>query len=154
MHIKNIRDRIRGIFHLHDSPNKLALASAVGVFIAFSPTIGLHTISCLLFAWMFRLSKLVVFTAATLVNNPWTMVPLYGFCLWFGIQITGTTTAVPDIAWKTLTFSSAYHILRPYLWPFVAGTVVVGTAAAVISYFFIYWAVVRHRRGMDAEKTG
>ena len=150
--MKNIRDRIRGIFHLHDSPSRLALAFAVGVFIAFSPTVGLHTISCFLFAWMFRLSKIVVLSAA-FINNPWTIVPLYGFCLWFGIKITGATIAVPDIAWQTLTFTSAYDILRPYLWPFVAGTVVVGAAAAVISYFFIYWAVVRHRRGMHEEKT-
>ena len=99
---------------------------------------------------MFRLRKLVVFTAAFL-NNPWTMVPLYGFCLWFGIKITGSMIEAPDIAWKSLTFTSAYDILRPYLWPFVAGTVVVGAAAAVLSYFFIYWAVVRHRRGMNSE---
>jgi uncharacterized protein (DUF2062 family) len=150
--MKNIRDRIRGIFHLHDSPNRIALAFAVGVFIAFSPTIGLHTISVFVIAWMFRLSKIVVFSAAC-INNPWTVVPLYGFCLWFGIKITGAMTAAPDIAWRTLTFSSAYHVLRPYLWPFVAGTIVAGAVAAVISYFFIYWAVVRHRRGMDeAEK--
>jgi uncharacterized protein (DUF2062 family) len=148
--MKNIRDRIRGIFQLNDSPNKLALAFAVGVFIAFSPTVGLHTISCFVFAWMFRLSNIVVLTAA-LINNPWTIVPLYGFCLWFGIKLTGTMTTTPDIAWQTLTFSSTYHILRPYLWPFVAGTVVVGTAAAIISYFFIYWAVVRYRRGRDSE---
>jgi uncharacterized protein (DUF2062 family) len=150
--MKNIRDRIRGIFQLDDSPNKLALAFAVGVFIAFSPTIGLHTISCFVFAWMFRLSKVVVFTAA-FINNPWTMVPLYGFCLWFGFKITGMMIATPDIAWQSLTFSSAYDILRPYLWPFVAGTLVAGAAAAIISYFFIYWAVVRYRRGRDGEKT-
>jgi len=152
--MKNISDRIRGIFHLNYSPNKLAAASAVGVFIAFSPTIRLHTISCLVLAWMFRLSKLVVFTTATIVNNPWTMVPLYGFCLWFGIKITGSMIETPDIAWQSLTFSSAYHILRPYLWPFVAGTVVAGTIAAILSYFFIYWAVVRYRRERDSEKTG
>jgi uncharacterized protein (DUF2062 family) len=98
------------------------------------------------------LSKLVVFTAA-FVNNPWTMVPLYGSCLWFGIKITGSTIITPVIAWQTLTFSSAYHILRPYLWPFVAGTVVVGAAAAILSYFFIYWAVVRYRRGTNDEKN-
>ena len=147
-----IRDRIRSLFQLNDSPNKLATSFAVGVFIAFSPTIGLHTISCLVFAWMFRLSKLVVFTAAFL-NNPWTMIPLYGFCLWFGIRITGAMTAAPDIAWQSLTFSSTYHILRPYLWPFVAGTVVLGAVAAIISYFFTYWAVVRYRRERDSEKT-
>jgi uncharacterized protein len=152
--MKYARDRIRSLFQLNDSPNKLAAASAVGVFIAFSPTIGLHTISCLVLAWMFRLSKLVVFTTATFVSNPWTMVPLYGFCLWFGIKITGSMIETPDIAWRSLTFSSAYHILRPYLWPFVAGTVVAGTIAAIVSYFFIYWVVVRYRRERDSEKTG
>jgi uncharacterized protein (DUF2062 family) len=151
--MRYIRDRIRSLFQLNDSPNRLALAFAVGVFIAFSPTIGLHTLSCLVFAWMFRLNKLVVFTAAFL-NNPWSMVPLYGFCLWFGIKITGSMIETPDIAWQSLTFSSAYHILRPYLWPFVAGTVVAGTIAAILSYFFIYWAVVRYRRERDSEKTG
>ncbi len=147
-----IRDRIRSLFQLNDSPNKLATSFAVGVFIAFSPTIGLHTISCLVFAWMFRLSKLVVFTAAFL-NNPWTMVPLYGFCLWFGIKITGSMIETPDIAWQSLTFSSAYDILRPYLWPFVAGTIVAGAAAAIISYFFVYWAVVRYRRERDSDRA-
>lgn len=150
--MKNIRDHIRGIFQLNDSPNMLALAFAVGMFIAFSPTIGLHTISCFALAWMFRLNKIVVITAAC-INNPWTVVPLYGFCLWFGIKITGTMTAMPDIAWQSLTFSSAYHILRPYLWPFVAGTIVAGAAAAIISYFFIYWAVVRYRQARNDEKT-
>jgi uncharacterized protein (DUF2062 family) len=148
----NIRDRIKSLFRLNNSPNMLATSFAVGIFIAFSPTIGLHTISCLFFAWMFRLSKLVVFSAA-FVNNPWTMVPLYGSCLWFGIKITGSTIVTPVIAWQTLTLSSAYHILRPYLWPFVAGTVVVGAAAAILSYFFIYWAVVRYRRGTNDEKN-
>jgi hypothetical protein len=151
--MKYVRDRIRSLFHLNDSPTKLATSFAVGVFIAFSPTIGLHTVSCLFIAWMFRLRKLVVFTAAFL-NNPWTMVPLYGFCLWFGIKITGSMIETPDIAWQSLTFTSAYHILRPYLWPFVAGTIVVGAAAAVLSYFFIYWAVVRHRRDRDSESPG
>ena len=101
-----IRDRIRSVFQLKDSPHKLASAFALGIFIAFTPTIGLHTVSCLFLAWLFRLSKLVVLTAA-FVNNPWTIVPLYGFCLWFGIKITGTMAATPDIAWQALTFSSA-----------------------------------------------
>jgi len=142
---KYIRDRIKNVLQLNDSPNRLALAFALGVFIAFSPTLGLHTISCLVLAWMFRLSKLVVLTA-TFVNNPWTVVPLYGFCMWFGIKITGSTIATPDIAWHALTLSSAYDILKPYLWPFIAGTTVVGFAAAVISYFIIYWAACRYRK--------
>ena len=143
--MKYIRDRIRSIFHLNDTPNKLASAFALGVFIAFTPTIGLHTISCLFFAWVFRLSKLVVLTAA-FINNPWTIVPLYGFCLWFGIKMTGSDTTTPHIAWHEITYSNAYLILKPYLWPFVAGTLVIGAVAAIISYGLIYWAVIQHRK--------
>lgn len=143
--MRYIRDRIRSLFQLNDSPNKLALAFAVGMFIAFSPTIGLHTISCLVFAWMFRLNKLAVFTAA-FVNNPWTMVPLYGFCLWFGMKITGGDMTTPHIAWNELSFRNAYFILKPYLWPFVAGTLILGVVAAIVSYFLIYLAVKRFRK--------
>jgi len=149
--MKYIRDRIRSLIQLNDSPNQLASAFALGVFIAFTPTIGLHTISCFVFAWMFRLSKIVVLTAA-FVNNPWTIVPLYGFCLWFGIKITGNDVTRPDIAWQALTVTNAYHVLKPYLWPFVAGTIVVGGAASIISYFVMYWAVVRYRQRKDTAQ--
>ena len=139
-----IKDRIRSIFQLNDPPHKLAIAFALGIFISFSPTLGLHTISGLLIAWLFRLSKIVVLSAA-FINNPWTIVPMYGFCLWFGMKITGSHIAVPVIAWKEIGFADLFRILEPYLWPFVAGTVVIGLIAGVISYFVIYWAVVRYR---------
>ncbi|HUJ18281.1 MAG TPA: DUF2062 domain-containing protein [Nitrospirota bacterium] len=145
MPIKYVRDRIRRIFKLDDSPSQMAAAFALGVFIGFSPTFGLHTISCLLLAWLFRLSKLVVFTGA-LINNPWTVVPLYGFCLWFGLKITGADIAAPVIAWNELTFRNAYEVLMPYLWPFVAGTVIIGAVAAGVAYVVIYWAVIRYRK--------
>jgi len=143
--MKYIRDRIRSIFHLNETPNRLASAFALGVFIAFTPTLGLHMISSLFFAWVFRLSKLVVLTGA-FVNNPWTMVPMYGFCLWFGMKITGSNVTTPQIAWTELTLSNAYVILKPYLWPFVAGSLVAGVSAAAISYGIIYWAVIRYRK--------
>lgn len=150
--MKYLRERIKSLLKLDDSPGQLASAFAVGVFIAFTPTIGLHTLSCLLLAWMFRLSKLVVFTGA-FINNPWTMVPLYGFCLWFGIKITGNSIDVPAIAWNELTFRTAYDALAPYLWPFIAGTLVLGAAAAVMAYFAMYWAIVRYRR-KEVELSG
>ncbi len=142
---KYIQDRIHALVKLDDPPHKLALAFALGVFIAFSPTIGLHMITCLVVGWMFRLNKLVIITAS-FINNPWTIVPLYGFCVWFGIKITGDDAAVPRIAWDQLTFSNTYIVLKPYLWSYVAGTLIVGTVAAVISYFLFYWAVIRFRK--------
>ena len=130
---------------LDDPPHKLALAFALGIFIAFSPWIGFHVISCILFASLFRVSKFVVVTAA-FVNNPWTIVPMYAFCIWLGMKVTGDTMAVPHIAWNELTLTSMYAILKPYLWSYLAGTIIVSTVAGVVSYFFFYWAVVHYRK--------
>lgn len=140
-----IKDRIRAILKLDDPPRKLALAFALGVFVAFTPTIGLHIVTCIALAWTFRLSKFVILTAS-FINNPWTMVPLYGFCIWFGVKITGADVAVPRIAWNDLSLTNAYGILKPYLWPYVAGTLLVGAVAAVASYFLFYGVVIRYRK--------
>jgi uncharacterized protein (DUF2062 family) len=139
------RERIRALLELDDPPHKLALAFAIGVFIAFSPTIGLHIASCFLLAWMFRVSKVVVLSAS-FINNPWTVVPLYGFCTWFGIKITGNDAPVPHIAWNELTISTVYVTIKPYLWSFLVGTLTLGTAAAFLSYFVFFWLVVRYRK--------
>ncbi len=140
-----IRDRLHAVVKLDDPPHKLALAFALGIFIAFTPTLGLHIISCLILAWVFRLSKIVILTAS-FINNPWTIVPLYGFCIWFGMKITGSTIDVPQIAWNDLTFLNTFEALKPYLWAYVAGTLVLGTIAAILSYFLFYCAVLRYRQ--------
>lgn len=142
---KYIKERLRSIITLNDPPHKLALAFALGVFVAFSPTIGFHILTCLVLGWLFRLNKLVILTAS-FINNPWTIVPLYGFCIWFGLKITGHNSPAPHIAWNELTFSNSFRILKPYLWSYVAGTLILGTFAAVISYFLFYGIVVRYRK--------
>lgn len=142
--MKYFSDRIRAVLELDDPPDRIALAAAIGIFIAFTPTLGLHTISCLLLAWAFRVSKFVALTSS-LVMNPWTMVPLYSFCLWFGIRITGGEFAAPAIAWNELTFSGFFSVVRPYLWPLVAGTLSIGTVSALVSYVVVYRAVLRFR---------
>lgn len=140
-----IRDRIKSILKLNEPPHRLALAFALGVFVAFTPTIGLHLITCLILAWAFRVSKFVVITAS-FINNPWTIVPLYGFCLWFGLKITGDGGAAPAIVWSDLSLTNFYVVLKPYIWPFVAGTLIVGTFASLISYFIFYYIARRYRR--------
>lgn len=145
-----LKDRIRALFTLKDPPHRLALAFAAGVFIAFNPLIGLHTLMAVAIIGAFRLNTVVLFTGA-FINNPWTMVPLYAFCLWFGIHITGSDIATPDIPWSEIGMAELFTLLKPYLWPFVAGTLAVGTAAAVVSYFLFSWTVKRYRRiaGLD-----
>ena len=66
------------------SPHKLALTCTLGVFIGISPLIGLHTVMTILFGWMFALSIPAIFAVSVLINNPWTMVPVYSLDHLFG----------------------------------------------------------------------
>ena len=68
-----IKTKFHQILSIDGPPHGISLAFAVGIFIAFSPTIGLHTISAVAAAWFFKLN-LAVIIAGTLVNNPWTIV--------------------------------------------------------------------------------
>ncbi len=140
-----LQERVRTIMKFDDPPHKLAAAFALGVFIAFSPWLGFHVISAVALAWIFRLNKVVVITAS-FINNPWTIVPMYAFCLWAGIKITASDAAVPEIAWGSLGIRKLYDLLLPFLWPYIAGTIAVGTVAAVMAYVVFYWAVRRYRR--------
>lgn len=58
--------------------HKFALSCCIGAYIAFSPFIGLHTIMVFLFSWLFALNTATMFAVSFLINNPWTMVPVYG----------------------------------------------------------------------------
>ena len=58
--------------------HKFALSCCTGVYIAFSPFVGFHTIMVFLFSWLFALNAAIMFSVSLFINNPWTMVPVYG----------------------------------------------------------------------------
>jgi len=145
-----IKEKLHQILHLGDSPQRTALAFAVGVFIAFSPTYGLHFVTALLCAWAFRLN-LVALMAGNLVNNPWTFVPIVAGSIWVGLLLdpVGPPPNIDWIAFKSLLLVDKFRILwdhfYPYLVPFVVGHVLLGTIGAIIGYILLYQAVVRFR---------
>lgn len=135
-----LKDRLRDILSLKDSPHRLALAFALGVFIGISPLLGLHTILGISVAWIFRLNRIVTITGV-FVTNPWTIVPIYTFSAWVGAKCLGIKNIIPKIDWTHLTFTYLLREFRPLLMPFVLGTALVGFISAVIGYFIIYHAV-------------
>ncbi|MFI5303954.1 MAG: DUF2062 domain-containing protein [Nitrospiria bacterium] len=140
--IDKIKDKFREVLHLNDSPRKIALAFAIGVFIAFSPILGFHTIMVLLVAWLFRLNPVALFAGA-FVNNPWTFTPLYGFCLWFGVYLYGGTSAFPQVSWEHLSFLRFIENLKPFIGPFFLGTTIIGIVFSILSYLFSYLLICR-----------
>ncbi|MBI4683870.1 MAG: DUF2062 domain-containing protein [Nitrospirae bacterium] len=135
-----LRDRLRGILRIKDTPHRLAIAFAVGVFIGMSPLLGLHTVLGIALAWIFRWNKIVTMTGV-FVTNPWTIVPIYTFSTWVGAKCLGVTNIIPDIDWSNIRFVSILSELESLLIPFILGTTLVGLISAILGYFIIYSAV-------------
>lgn len=155
------RDKFRGIFLTKDTPHRIAIAFALGVFMGISPLLGLHYIGGFFFAWIFRLNKLVTFIGVS-VSNPWTIVPISSFCVWVGKKLIGIKQVLPEVDWKSVTLTNIIsrftdidnfiHLsnrLTPFLVSFFVGSFVVCTFAAIASYFIIRTLVIRYRKTQD-----
>ena len=138
------KDRFRQIFYVNDTPHRIALTFALGVFIGISPFLGIHTVGAFFLAWLLGLNRFVA-VAGVYVTNPWTIVPIYSFGLWIGLKITGTHQILPDIDWRHASLLSLIGELKHLIVPFFVGTITLGIVAAVVSYFVVYGAVKKYR---------
>ncbi len=136
------RDKIRGILEVRDTPHRIATSFALGIFWGISPLLGLHMIGAFLTAWLLGLNRFVA-VAGAWVLNPWTVIPVYSFSLWFGAKLIGIKEILPDIDWNNITFMYLVNELKHLIAPFIIGTFTVAAIAAVISYFIIHRAVKR-----------
>ena len=154
--IKKVKQQFKQLLHLNDTPHRIAIAFALGVYIAFSPLIGLHTGMVFLFAWLFRLNTIALLVGS-LLNNPWTFGPIFGSCLWlglklYGMEFNGIKRTIPPIDWQQLTMMNFISQLKPYLIPFVLGTTLVGVIASVIAYFLANYLITQYRQVRTAKQ--
>lgn len=136
---ESIKTRFKHITSLNEPPRRLSLAFAVGVFIAFSPTFGLHTLSAFAAAWLFELNVAVII-AGTLINNPWTFVFVYGSSICFGSFVLGITAACYPEGFEK---EALIGYLKDIPLPFITGTIILGVIAALLSYFIFYAILIR-----------
>ena len=140
-----LRERLRIICCIKDSPHRISLAFATGVFIGMSPFLGIHTVLGILVAWLLRLNKLATIIGVY-VTNPWTIIPIYTFSTWIGMKFLGIGMIIPEVDWKHMTLSRILNEFSPILKPFFFGTLLIGTLSAILSYIVIY-KIVKRRNG-------
>jgi len=158
MPLARFKELIYKVLHLGDSPHRTALAFAVGLFIAFTPTYGLHTASALFCAWAFRLN-LVALLVGAFVNNPWTILPIIGASMAVGLLLV-PVGAMPPIDWNDFAsrmlwdqFHMLWEQFRPYLIPFVLGHTLLGIIASGVGYVVVHTAIIRFREHQARAKA-
>ena len=137
------RASFRRLLAIDDPPERTALAFSIGVFIAFSPFLGLHTIMATAIAFLFRFNKIAIYTG-TFINNPiLTLVPIIIASYAVGAFILGRPLSIPDEGLELLKnpriLSGDYYRLLfvqswNIVWPFSVGGMVLSVVCSLLAY--------------------
>ena len=148
------RVRLLNILLTADTPKRTAAAFAFGVFLSFSPLLGLQILLGFGGAHLFRLSRVAMF-AGLCTNLPWIMVPWYAFTTLlaaeaFGVEIRDDLTSALDRLlalpiYQLQFWSTAVDILTPFFWAFLIGPTIGAAIVGAVTYVVVVRSITATR---------
>jgi uncharacterized protein (DUF2062 family) len=157
---------IYDILGVDDTPHRVALGVAVGIFITFMPLIGFQMGLIVLLSTLLRANKVVGVPLAWITNPAtlWLFVPGY----WLGCVALGARYDAA-VLWSALTAAFGIHgaglserftclvvALSQIVWPLFVGSSIVALPLGVASYFLTLRGIAwyhRHRERLEAERA-
>jgi len=84
----SFRQMYRKLLQLDDTPHSIALGAALGMFITFTPTVGIQVLIVLILSMVVRFNR---FAAIVLIylSNPVTIIPIYYADYVIGLFVQG-----------------------------------------------------------------
>jgi len=152
------------ILRARNRPRRTAFATALGVFLAFSPFVGLHLVAGFFLARLLKLNAVIVLVTA-LIHNPWTMVFIHLAALFVGdLVLTGGDLAVLDsfqaFPWHDLGLTTLFDgdfwtlngpFLLDILWPFFLGSLLMSVGFSLTAYHLTLRFIARKQTVEVAE---
>lgn len=141
------------VLSLDDTPHRIALGVAIGVFVAWTPSIPAQMVSVLALSWLLRANKLVGLPFVW-ISNPVTIIPIYGPNLLLGQWILGKPVGNFNALYDAMHFETGlidttqlwWSAIRPILIELWVGSLIVATVLGVLTYFAMYRVIVVWRR--------
>jgi uncharacterized protein (DUF2062 family) len=154
-----LRQTGRVLLRVEDTPDRVALAFGIGLFIAFFPLLGIHTLLALALAVLLRLNRVAILAGAW-TNNPWTLAPMFAAGTLLGCLLLGVSPAsLSEVDWSLhgrAFYESLFSGFRPLLLPFVLGNLALGVVAGGAG-FVVLRSFLRQRRragAVDSHSAG
>jgi len=128
------------LFRLNNTPQEIALGTAIGVFIGILPFYGFHTLLVLLVIAFIRPVNKIAVLAGTNISLP----PTLPFITWTAYDIGRLILqkGYPPLCWadfKNISFES----IRYRFYPLLIGSLILGLILAAVFYFMTYFIVKR-----------
>jgi len=140
------------VLHIDDTPHRIALGVGIGMFVTWTPTIGLQMILVVALSWLLGANK-IVGVPFVWISNPFTIVPIYYPNYLVGRAILQSNCPAPDFVKAARAGGSVVNRMQVWwtetcnaLAPLWVGSILVGLVIGVLSYGLIYYAVVKYRK--------
>ncbi len=141
--MRRIKDLIKKLLHIEDTPERTALAYSVGIFLGFSPFLGFHTLLGIAIAFLFKLNRVAVLLGAW-SNIPWWLIPYYMVATWVGMWMIGFRmewgilrdifeTGV-DRGFMSLDFWNRVSSQEGLFLSFMAGSLILAALLGLVAY--------------------
>lgn len=131
MWVKKLKNIIQNALNSGWSEQKLSLSFCVGLYIAFSPFPGGHTIMMIVANYFLKLNFPLLFII-TSINNPWTMIPFFSLDYVFGYWLIHSLLGIHP-TWS-IALADIFGGGTICLWSFLIGGNILGIASALIAY--------------------
>lgn len=161
-----LRRALRSIVTLKGSPEAIALGTAIGVVIAFTPTIGFQMLLGALIATILGASRPAAM-APSCITNPLTIPPVYAFTYWLGSffwkgppasdvygRLVGIVEALGTLRWYQFVaqFTQFLRIGLDVWIAMMIGGLIVGGICAAASYPFVLRGVRAYRNRLEERR--
>ncbi len=145
-----MREWIKNLVNVKDTPEALARGLAVGFFFGVSFFWGLQIALAVLVSHFVRGNKIVA-AAMTAVSNPLTTLPLYSLCYLIGHFLIGGEDMLPDFG--DIHSIQGFLALGPHFFiTMLVGTTLVGAIGAIVIYFSSNSLIAALRRWHERGK--
>jgi uncharacterized protein (DUF2062 family) len=149
--INNYLKRVyRRFLKIRGTSREIALGLALGLFIGFSPTMGIQMVVGVFIASLLKWSKIAT-AIGVQVTNPITAPFIYSLTYSLGAKLTGLTKPLKLSAQMTL--ESLFSLIQQTPRIFGAltlGGVVIGLPVAILVYFVAYTMLDRYQDKLKA----
>lgn len=165
--LSSIRHRLEYLSRAENDPGRTAAALALGVFLSFSPFLGLQILVGMGAAIVLRLSRVAVLVGLCM-NLPWIMLPWYALTTAAAAAILGGPADVDirarlsdllSIPVYNLAFwGRTGELVSAFLWPFLigptSGALVLGLITYVVAFRFLSRRQERLKAALAPHSTG